>query len=373
MNPHTPMNMRKISLLIAFLFFIKTNTTFAYSEKGHEIISAIASTCVDSSLRANVMAYLEGSSFEEAGLWMDKMRANQSYDYMKPWHYINIEKDQSYKPVSEDNIINALQKILNDFENIESMSNEQIKTNLLVLFHLIGDLHQPLHVGYGADKGGNLYQVNFNGRGTNLHKIWDDVIIQDQNINLEDCMKIFHSLPIAETEKISRINLIDWMNDSRSLLDEVYGFNGHTLDEKYMTRMKPVVENRLVYAGIRLGAILQKYFKNTSFKSYISDLEISSDTPHIEAVDAPKYINKTVAVCGKVFGGKAFKNFKLINVGDSYPKNPLTLLIKNSVELPYDPLTELLDKNICIHGRLTLYKDKPEIVIISNEQIRIIE
>ncbi len=53
----------------------------------------------------------------------------------------------------------------------------------------MGDLHQPLHMGYGNDKGGNKMQINYNFRGTNLHSLWDSGIIEYKKIILPDCLK----------------------------------------------------------------------------------------------------------------------------------------------------------------------------------------
>ena len=366
------MHHRFLPFLTTILFCIYSNIVVAYSEKGHQIIAAIACQQLDSATRSNVLQFLEGTSFEEAALWMDQVRHEPQYAEMKPWHYINIEKGKDYKPTNNGNIINALEKILNEFETKQDLSNQQIKTNLMMLFHLIGDLHQPLHVGYGEDRGGNDFQVNFQGKGSNLHKIWDEVIIQDQNINLEDCMLKLNSLPREQLDKISNIDIVGWMNESRDLLGAVYGFNGHKLDEDYMKRMKPIVENRLVFAGLRLASIIDKYFKSRQYVVDSLRQIVNNDTVQILAADAAKYLGQPVIVCGKVFGGKAFKTFKLINVGDYYPKNPLNLYIKNNVRLPFEPVGFLQDKNICVTGIIILYRDKYEVVISSEDQIEIL-
>ena len=44
---------------------------------------------------------------------------------------------------------------------------------LKLLVHFMGDLHQPMHIGQREDKGGNTIQVQWFGRGTNLHSVWD--------------------------------------------------------------------------------------------------------------------------------------------------------------------------------------------------------
>jgi hypothetical protein len=55
---------------------------------------------------------------------------------------------------------------------------ERLKA-LKYIVHFVGDVHQPLHAGYADDKGGNTYQVQAFGRGTNLHALWDTGIIQN--------------------------------------------------------------------------------------------------------------------------------------------------------------------------------------------------
>lgn len=44
---------------------------------------------------------------------------------------------------------------------------------LKYVVHLAADIHQPLHAGFGDDRGGNSYQVQALGKGTNLHALWD--------------------------------------------------------------------------------------------------------------------------------------------------------------------------------------------------------
>ena len=54
--------------------------------------------------------------------------------------------------------------------------------NLKVIFHLIGDLHQPLHTGYASDRGGNTKSVRYFNKSTNLHYVWDELIIKSEKI-----------------------------------------------------------------------------------------------------------------------------------------------------------------------------------------------
>jgi S1/P1 Nuclease len=64
---------------------------------------------------------------------------------------------------NEENIFGALTKTIVELKNYKSLTKADVKIKLCILFHLIEDLHQPLHVGYGDDKGGSDYQINFYG------------------------------------------------------------------------------------------------------------------------------------------------------------------------------------------------------------------
>ena len=141
------------------------------------------------SAQKNVQRMLGTTTPEDAAIWMDEMRSNPAYDYMKPWHYVNTEKGKIYNP-APNTIISELQRVYHELEQPKKLSAEGQKTDLKLLFHLLGDLHQPLHVGYASDRGGNSVQVMFSGVATDLHSVWDTKIIESQHITAADCMKL---------------------------------------------------------------------------------------------------------------------------------------------------------------------------------------
>lgn len=365
------MEMKKISKGILMLYFLAIipNSSFAYSKTGHQIITEIAMQYLDSNVKDNVIKYLNGTSIQESGIWMDEMRSSHEYDYMKPWHYINIEKDEMYAESEGENIINEIKKLVLEFNKKETLSNDQVKTDLLILFHLIGDLHQPLHVGYGDDKGGNKTQVNFIGNNTNLHKVWDDEIIQDQNITLSSCLQYGAIIPKIEMEEIRKFNLIKWLMESRSVLNEVYDFKDHKIDESYAVKMKPIIEKELFFAGIRLASILESYFQTASIAIENNSKVFTKDTIEISPKEAINHVGELVKVCGFVYGGKAFNKITLINMGAAYPDSPFTIAIFDTKSFKYKPEEYLNGKAICVIGVVKLYKDKAEIVASNESQI----
>jgi hypothetical protein len=88
------------------------------------------------------------------------------------------------------------------------------------------------------------------------------------------------------------------------------------------------------------------------------------------------HIGDSVTVCGKVSGMRYFENSKdkptFLNIGDKYPNQQLTVVIWERVRTVFTGKVEdLADKQICITGRIILYKERPEIVIDKPEQIAV--
>ncbi len=251
--------MKKLFILFLFSILLPAST-YAWGSKGHKIVAAIAKQCLTKQVADSVQQFLGLMSFEEASVWMDEVRGDNSYDYLKPWHYVNVEKDKTYVKTKDAEVINQIEIYIDLLKQKGVRDKEQIKFALKVIFHLIGDLHQPLHCGYKADKGGNEIQVDYVGKGTNLHKVWDTEIIEDANITLNDCLKLANTLSAEEKKKIQTTSVEAWMNESRTLLPEVYNFD-KKIKQDYVDKNKPVIEKQLVRAGIRLAMVLHQTFK----------------------------------------------------------------------------------------------------------------
>lgn len=93
--------------------------------------------------------------------------------------------------------------------------------------------------------------------------------------------------------------------------------------------------------------------------------------------DAAKRVGDSITVCGKIFGGRYFETSKgsptLLNMGAAFPASPITIMIPGEVrtKLGYIPEAELKDKNICVRGRVILFKDKPEIIVYDVSQLEV--
>ena len=247
-------------LLVLFVFCLCFNNIFGWGSKGHKIVAEFAKKALDKSIIDSVQYFLGTMTFQEASVWMDEVRGDHSYDYLKPRHYVNVERDATYVKTNEDNAVNELEMVIAILQAKGPRDKEKIAMALRELFHLVGDLHQPLHCGYAEDKGGNTISVSYGGSG-NLHAIWDTGLIKEENIGLNDCLAFSNALSMKEQHAIQQIDVIKWMNESRELLPFVYGFENGKITAAYSAKAKPIIEKQLVRAGIRLAAVLFRTFK----------------------------------------------------------------------------------------------------------------
>jgi len=79
----------------------------------------------------------------------------------------------------------------------------------------------------------------------------------------------------------------------------------------------------------------------------------------------------------KVYGGRFFETSNgsptLLNMGAVYPASPITIMIPGDVraKMGYAPELQLKDKNVCVLGKVILFKEKPEIIVYNISQIQV--
>lgn len=253
-----------LTFILAASFYLLPNISFAWGAKGHGLVAEIAFSVLDDSTKLKVKKYLGNMSIEEAANWMDDSKSNSFYDYMRTWHYLDIDKGLHYVPSSERNIITILFSAITELKGVDKMKRKDIKRDLLLIFHLMGDLHQPLHTGYAIDKGGNTINVTSQNFASNLHSAWDTQILESEGVSLQKCLDLYATYSPEKVDSIKKINVLGWMNQSRSYLDFVYGYTNGFLDSTYIKSSVVVIENQLVCAGLRLASVLTETFRHFS-------------------------------------------------------------------------------------------------------------
>jgi hypothetical protein len=233
----------------------------AWDTRGHRIIAQVAKSSLDKTVIELVDYYLQGMSWDDAATWMDTVRTNPKNDFMKPWHFVNIARDNTYVKTKDPNVINQLELCLNMLKQKAHLSLAIVNQQLRILFHLVGDIHQPLHCGNTEDNGGNMTQVKFQGKASTLHKLWDSQLMDAKTIDIWSCSKMLLGMPQKERTAIQQIDVLAWANESRALLPKVYDFRNGTIDQAYADASAPIITQQLTRAGLRLASILNSNFR----------------------------------------------------------------------------------------------------------------
>lgn len=236
---------------------------------GHRIVGEIASRHLTPETRAWVETLIAEAGSGEATLadisnWADRVRRMPGWEFSAPWHYVNLPRgenvtfDFARDCPEEGCVVSAIVRCREVLEGGATADFDEPMA-LMFLVHCVGDLHQPLHVGYGEDLGGNTIDVTLAGRETNLHSAWDVGMIRRQGLDWREWADRLDAGLSAEEEQAWAVtDPAVWANESHRLAVEVaYGIpEGGALGPEYEARCLPVIEEQLLKAGVRLAAVL---------------------------------------------------------------------------------------------------------------------
>ena len=256
----------KLLLLIPFLFFIKSSSdeAFFWGKNGHRATGEIAEKHLTRKAKRSIDKILKGQSLAFVSTYADEIKSDKKYNKYYSWHYINMDLDQNYEEVEKNpkgdlfTGINTCIKILND----KNSSDDEKNFHLKMLVHFMGDLHQPMHIGRKEDKGGNSIQVEWFGRGTNLHSVWDSKMIDDWEMSYIELADNADDLSKKQIEVIERGTLVDWVNEVHLVTNKVYNSveKGENLRYRYSYNHFGTVRTQLQKGGIRLAKVLNDIF-----------------------------------------------------------------------------------------------------------------
>jgi hypothetical protein len=238
---------------------------FAWGKTGHRVVAAIADRGLSAEARAHVQLLLGTESLDEAATWPDDMRSDPSPFWQKtatPWHYVTVGGADYDMAPPEGDALTALHRFRATLLDPKaSLADRQLALRFIV--HLVGDLHQPLHVGQPGDHGGNDVKLNFAGRPSNLHSVWDAGLVDDQQLSFSEyAERLSRRTTPEQVIAWTDPNPLDWIRESRAIRPTVYPAQGATeLGWDYIYKFRPVMERRLAQAGVRLAAYLNDIFR----------------------------------------------------------------------------------------------------------------
>src|SRR5262249_28930266 len=251
--------------------------------------------------------------FMLAARWPDDIRTDPAFHH-GAWHYINLPYTPEGQPATvptvdppPDNILRAYQT---NVDLLRSTAPESTKAVALCwVFHLIGDVHQPLHTitlftsqfpTAEGDRGGTRFYIRAReGAHTiSLHTFWDDLILGSERFrsvhNTATALRLQPDHARAQLPELTETRFEHWARQESFPLakDQAYRNgqlrgspapqNGEVLPADYIPTVQPLAARRIMLAGYRLADVLRQLFAQEG-------------TPPIPAPASPTLLGPTPA------------------------------------------------------------------------------
>lgn len=241
-------------------------SAFGWGQKGHDVTAYIAENNLTSTTFNAVTELLDGKSMVYWANWLDNASHSPEYAYSKTWHYKNIDGDMEYEKAPlhpQGDIVRAIYSQVEILQNPDA-SKAQKQLALKILAHLMGDLHQPMHMGHASDLGGNRWNVKYFGRDSNLHSVWDSSIPESAHkwTYTEWNDQINRATPNEKDLILAEGTPEKWGKETFEICRSVYTLTpeGTNISYDYVSDWTPTVEEQFLKGGLRLADLLNSIF-----------------------------------------------------------------------------------------------------------------
>jgi S1/P1 Nuclease len=263
---------RKI-ILFTFLILLSlfSSASWWWGMTGHRVVGEIADRYLTSRARKAIKEILSDESLAMASNWADFIKSDTSYNYLSPWHYINLKGGLSHdevlnilKPDTGINLYAKLNFVVRELKN-KNMGKDKKQMYLRLLIHFVGDLHQPLHVGgRPEDQGGNRIRVLWFNDSTNLHSLWDDRLPEFQKLSYTEWTNAINHTTKAQRSTWQKESITEWFYESYQLAQGIYAEikqPNQRLSYRYNFDHIETVNQQLLKGGVRLAGLLNEIFR----------------------------------------------------------------------------------------------------------------
>lgn len=248
-----------------FSMLLCAPSALAWGPLGHRVVARLAEAQLTPRVRAaaqNLLAVYGARHLADIANWADALRGTDPalFHRTKRLHFVDFHSsDCVYDPPRDcskgECAVAAIEKYSVILANRANPPAERAEA-LAFVVHFVGDIHQPLHADYRHDAGGNDYQVRWHGRGTNLHRIWDSLMLGSTHLS---GARYARKLLADRTPIVTGGMPAEWAEEScRIDRDEGVYPDSHFIGQAYVDRELPTAERRLRQAGARLAELLNR-------------------------------------------------------------------------------------------------------------------
>lgn len=265
------MSTRGIACVVVGLALSLPSSALGWGDDGHRVTAAIAEARVSRATRAAIAELLDGQSLVEIATWADEIKGESPWSWAKELHYVNVPPSAEGFDLSRDCpgsgcVVSAIMAFAHTLRDPDAPREERVEA-LKFLVHFVADAHQPLHVGYARDRGGNDVDVVLDGQKTNLHRAWDSDLLDRagvpwRELTAELLGEIDQAGARSDREADGSLSPAVWATESFLLVrSAVYDVPADgTLDDAYSARSLVIIRDRLRQGGVRLASLLDAIF-----------------------------------------------------------------------------------------------------------------
>lgn len=263
--------MKILVKMMLFAGLLCSAEAYSWGTTGHRVIAEIAERHLTPKAKQKLKQILGNEKLAAVANWSDFIKSDtlNIYKETESWHYINVnsgldkkEFEEAVKEMKGSNLYSKIQELKMVISNPKSNQKEQIFA-LKFLIHLLGDLHQPLHVGRAEDLGGNKITLSFFRENTNLHSLWDTKLVDFQKYSYVEFAEILDRKTKSEELAIQNGKLDDWLFESYQKASKIYTQTQPNTNYSYDYNYKfsSLLEEQLLSGGLRLAKVLNEILK----------------------------------------------------------------------------------------------------------------
>jgi hypothetical protein len=260
-------NLLKHIVVIAIFLYLPVHSV-AWGMMGHRIVGEIANSYLTAKARKEIQSILGNESIAMASNWPDFIKSDTSYRYLNPWHYVDVEQGLTYQLLQDSlradtavNAYNRLEFVVKQLKNKNLPQNDKLMY-LRLLIHIVGDVHQPFHVGRKGDRGGNDIKVTWFGEQSNMHRIWDEELIKHQELSYTEYTNAINFATPAQRSEWQKQSMTEWFNESFQISEKLHADvkAGDKLSYNYNFKHVGTLNQQLLKGGVRLAGLLNQIF-----------------------------------------------------------------------------------------------------------------
>lgn len=248
---------------LLFLLAVVSIEAAGWGATGHRATGVVAEKHLSKKARKNIRRVLGQESLAMASTWMDEIRSDSTYNHTADWHWVTIQDGQTYAQ-SEKNpngdVVMTLERLIRELKT-GGLDAAKEREHLKMIIHLVGDIHQPLHVGGGTDRGGNDVRVRWFRGESNLHRVWDSDMIDGTKLSYTELANWLGVPDRAQVRNWQAASVRDWAAESMGFRKQVYLIGDGNLGYSYSYQNIDAVKLRLLQAGVRLAGVLNEIYR----------------------------------------------------------------------------------------------------------------